>query len=293
MVDTARALVHETGARFGYTQSDEITLVLHAEGDGSMLWFDGRVQKTVSQLAAYATGVFNLLLPAGLPEKAAQRAPDRLPTFDARAWTVPSRAEACDVVLWRALDATRNSVAMAARARFSHRETDRKDTGELRAMLAAADAPWEAMPEGFRYGTMVQRRRVQRPFSAAEIEHLPPRSTPPAPNPGSWSSASSAARPLPRFDRVANPEAVIFDGADAVATERPRATWPTRSRTSSTATPCAASRTSSAPRTPPSTSPPSSGARPASTTSGSPTGDVTCAPRCARRSPRTCPPPST
>lgn len=222
MVDTARALVHETGARFGYTQSDEITLVLHAEGEGSMLWFDGRVQKTVSQLAAYATGVFNLLLPAALPEKAAQRAPERLPTFDARAWTVPSRAEACDVVLWRALDATRNSVAMAARARFSHRETDRKDTGELRAMLAAADAPWEAMPDGFRYGTMVQRHRVQRPFSVEEIEHLPPRHAARA-DPGLVvERVELVARPLPRFDRVANPEAVIFDGADAVATERPR-----------------------------------------------------------------------
>ncbi len=216
MVDTTRALVHETSARFGYTQSDEITLVLHAEGEGSMLWFDGRVQKTVSQLAALATGVFNLLLPGALPEKAAQRAVDRLPSFDARVWAVPSREVACEVVLWRALDATRNSVAMAARARFSHRETDRKDTGALRAMLSAAGAPWEAMPEGFRRGTMVQRRRVQRPFTADEIEKLPPRHAART-DPGLVvERAELRASPLPHFARVTNQEAVIFDGADPV-----------------------------------------------------------------------------
>lgn len=214
MTDTTRALVHETGARFGYTQSDEITLVLHAEGEGSMLWFDGRVQKTVSQLAAFATGVFNVLLPTALPEKAAQRTTERLPTFDARAWTVPSREAACETVLWRALDATRNSVAMAARARFSHREIDRKDTGQLRAMLAALGAPWEAMPEVFRYGTMVQRRKVLRPFSVDEIEHLPPKHAARA-NPAlTVERTDLVVRPLPRFDRVSNAEAVVFDGVD-------------------------------------------------------------------------------
>lgn len=220
MVDTARALMHETSARFGYTQSDEITLVLHAEGDGSMLWFDGRVQKTASQLGALATGVFNLLLPDALPEKAAQRTPARLPSFDARVWTVPSRAEACDVVLWRALDATRNSVAMAARARFSHRETDRKDTGALRAMLAAADAPWEALPEGFRYGTMLRRRRVVRPFRAEELDALPPQHAARRDPTLAVERAEVVADPLPRFDRVGNAEAVVFEGAEPVMVER-------------------------------------------------------------------------
>ena len=221
MVDTTRSLVHETNARFGYTQSDEITLVLHAEEEGAMLWFDGRVQKTVSQLAAFTTAVFNHLLPDALPEKAAQRTPSHLPTFDARAWVVPSRAEACDTVLWRALDATRNSVAMAARAHFSHRETERKDTGALRAMLAPV-APWEAMPDGFRYGTMVQRRRVLRPFSVDERAQLPPkhaaRTTPDL----VVERSELVARPLPRFDHVTNADAVIFNGADPVLAPPPR-----------------------------------------------------------------------
>jgi len=216
MVDTTRALVQETSARFGYTQSDEITLVLHADGDGSMLWFDGRIQKTVSQLAAIASTVFNHLLPEALPEKAERRAVGRLPTFDARVWTVPSRAEACEVVLWRALDATRNSVAMAARARFSHRETDRKDTGELRAMLAAAGAPWEAMPDGFRRGTMVQRRRRASRFSAEELEALPPKHAARSDPNLVVERVELVASALPRFDHVTNAEAVVFDGAEPV-----------------------------------------------------------------------------
>lgn len=224
MVDTARALAHETHARFAYTQSDEITLVLHAEGDGSMLWFDGRVQKTVSQLAALATGAFNLLLPDALPEKAAQRTVKRFPSFDARVWAVPSRDVACEVVLWRALDATRNSVAMAARARFSHRDTEHKDTGELRAMLAAAGAPWESMPEGFRRGTMLQRRRVQRPFTVDEIEQLPPRHAA-RENPSLVVERTELrVSPLPHFGRVTNADAVVFDGADPVLADPARAT---------------------------------------------------------------------
>ena len=54
MVETMRALVEETNARCGYTQSDEITLLLHSDDAKSQIWFDGRFAKIISQSAALA-----------------------------------------------------------------------------------------------------------------------------------------------------------------------------------------------------------------------------------------------
>ncbi|MBI5514088.1 MAG: tRNA(His) guanylyltransferase Thg1 family protein [Deltaproteobacteria bacterium] len=219
MVATTEALVRETGACFGYTQSDEITLVLYAEEPGAQVWFDGRVAKLCSQLAAQATAVFNLLLPERLPEKAAQRSVTSVPTFDARVWTVPDAAAVVDTVRWRAEDATRNSVAMAARARFSHKACDHKDTAALRAMLREAQAPWEALPEAFKRGTMLQRRKVSRPFSTDELERLPPRHEARL-NPSLVVERTTIfTAPLPRFSRVTNPEAVVLRGAEPTLDE--------------------------------------------------------------------------
>lgn len=55
MVETTVALVKETGACVGYTQSDEITLAWHSPSLAQPIWFDGRVAKMTSQLAALAT----------------------------------------------------------------------------------------------------------------------------------------------------------------------------------------------------------------------------------------------
>ena len=58
MVETTVALVKATGACFGYSQSDEITLVWHSIDVKSQVFFDGRIQKMTSQLAALATLFF-------------------------------------------------------------------------------------------------------------------------------------------------------------------------------------------------------------------------------------------
>lgn len=58
MIKTTELLVKETGACIGYTQSDEITLVWYNGNPTSQIWFDGKVQKMVSQLAAQATLFF-------------------------------------------------------------------------------------------------------------------------------------------------------------------------------------------------------------------------------------------
>lgn len=109
MIETTAALVDETNACMGYTQSDEITLAWHSTDLKSQIWFDGRICKMVSQLAAHATLEFYMNIVRRLPECGSTR-----PTFDARVWTVPNRAEGANVFVWREWDATKNSVSMAA-----------------------------------------------------------------------------------------------------------------------------------------------------------------------------------
>jgi tRNA(His) 5'-end guanylyltransferase len=62
MILTTEALVEETQARIGYTQSDEISLVWLAERADSSIFFDHRIAKMTSVLAAYATAAFTRAL---------------------------------------------------------------------------------------------------------------------------------------------------------------------------------------------------------------------------------------
>ena len=54
--------------------------------------------------------------------------------FDARVFNIP-KEEVVNLVYWRQLDAARNSVQMAARAKFSHSECEDKNCAELQEML--------------------------------------------------------------------------------------------------------------------------------------------------------------
>ena len=56
-------LLEQTGACVGYTQSDEITLILESETPEREPIFGGRVFKIVSVLAAMASAKFTLLRP--------------------------------------------------------------------------------------------------------------------------------------------------------------------------------------------------------------------------------------
>lgn len=174
MIETTRALVEESNARVGYTQSDEINLVLYSEDLESQIYFDGRPQKLISQLAAQATAAFNFLLPTYLPEKAAARKLGNLPSFDARVFVVPSLEEAANAILWREQDATKNSISMAARAYYSHNELHGKNAAEMHEMLHQQGVNWNDFPSFFKRGTYLQRRTVTRRFTAEELEALPP-----------------------------------------------------------------------------------------------------------------------
>lgn len=170
MIETVKVLVRETNAACGYTQSDEITLAWYSPTTDTQILFDGRLSKLVSVLASLTTVTFNHHLPRFLPGEYA----GKLPHFDARVWNVPNVEEAANTFLWREFDATKNSISMAARAYYSHKQLDNKNGAEMIAMLKEKGVRWEDYPDFFKRGTYVQRRKTLRKFTAEELDKLPP-----------------------------------------------------------------------------------------------------------------------
>jgi tRNA(His) 5'-end guanylyltransferase len=168
MVETVKYLVKETNANCGYTQSDEITLVWYTDRIDSAIYFNGRLFKMISDLAAMCSVFFNRELPKYLPEKA-----DKMPRFDCRVYNVPNLDEAVNSFLWREQDATKNSISMAAQSVFSHRELMNKNGSDKQEMLFQKGINWNDYPAFFKRGTYVQRKRVLTPFTSDEIEKLP------------------------------------------------------------------------------------------------------------------------
>ena len=168
MVETTKYLVKETNANCGYTQSDEITLVWYTDKVDSSIYFDGRLFKMIGDLSAMASVFFNRELGKYLPEKV-----DKMPRFDARVYNVPTLEEAVNSFIWREMDATKNSISMAASEYYSHKELMGKNGSEKQEMLFRKGVNWNNYPSFFKRGTYIQRKKVLKPFTSEEIEKLP------------------------------------------------------------------------------------------------------------------------
>lgn len=152
------------GCVFGYTQSDEITLILvDYQKFTSSAWFDYEVQKICSISASMATMAFNRFFAqevdkwgvetfgyewyeggtndpevANSPEwklsEIYSKAIDKGAMFDARCFNIP-KEEVTNLIYWRQLDATRNSIQMVGQAHFSHDELQDKTCNMIQDML--------------------------------------------------------------------------------------------------------------------------------------------------------------
>lgn len=142
------------GCVLGYTQSDEITLILvDYKNLESSAWFDYEVQKMCSISASMATMAFNRIfneevekfrddqyeswnvsdeeiLQLSSYEKALQKGA----MFDSRVFNIP-KEEVTNLIYWRQLDATRNSIQMVGQANFSHKELHGKSCNMIQDML--------------------------------------------------------------------------------------------------------------------------------------------------------------
>ena len=141
MQETMRYLCENIqGCVLGYTQSDEITLILvDYKRLNSDAWFDYEVQKMCSIAASMATMAFTQFFYDNIPVDIEYtgtyyRAIEKGAMFDARVFNIP-REEVTNLIYWRQLDATRNSIQMVGQANFSHKELQNKSCNKIQDML--------------------------------------------------------------------------------------------------------------------------------------------------------------
>ena len=107
---------------FAYTQSDEISFLMHNyKRINTQPWLGNVIQKIVSHSAAMASAAMSLRY--------------QYPTFfDSRVFVMPEN-DVVNYFIWRQQDATRNSIQMLARSQFSHKECHKKSCDDLQEML--------------------------------------------------------------------------------------------------------------------------------------------------------------
>lgn len=158
------------GCVLGYTQSDEISLVLvDYQRFETCAWFDYEIQKMCSIAASMATMVFNRVFSetvSDLPVKDTKlmdtyfEAAYSGAMFDARVFNIP-REEVTNCIYWRQLDASRNSIQMVGQANFSHKELQNKSCNNIQDMLMTQKGiNWNDFPTYQKRGSCVVRNRV-------------------------------------------------------------------------------------------------------------------------------------
>jgi tRNA(His) guanylyltransferase len=210
MIAVTEFLVDETNACIGYTQSDEISLILYSSTYDSQLFFDGKLQKLTSVLAAMASSFFNSKAGSYLPPVGPPRHDRPLAFFDCRAWNVPNQVEAVNVLVWRQQDAVRNSVQMAAQSFYSHKQLQGKNGKELLEALVEKEIYWGDYPSFFKYGTFVQKTKRLVELTKEQLEKIPEKHRPTAP------VERSIIREIyiEKLSSVVNKTGVVFNGED-------------------------------------------------------------------------------
>ena len=162
------------GCVFGYTQSDEITLILlDYQTLDTDAWFDYEVQKMCSITASMATMAFNKFFAEEVdiynsnPNSSGIRANWYIASklkgamFDARVFNIP-KEEVTNLVYWRQLDAARNSVQMVGQANFPHKELQGKSCNDIQDMLMTQKGiNWNNFPTYLKRGSACIKKEVQ------------------------------------------------------------------------------------------------------------------------------------
>lgn len=210
MLDLTKFLVKETNALIGYTQSDEITLIVNPGAKIEDTVFGGRLQKIASVFAAMASVEFNFIL----EENDLEQLSARSPVFDCRVWNVPSKEEAANVLLWRERDATRNSLTMAALAYYNHKEVLHKNSSDKHEMLHQKEVNWNDYPIHFKRGIYVRSNTVTSKYSTEDLGKLPPQHAA-RKNPNLEIIRKEYVEiDMPPFEQVVNRADVIFKQED-------------------------------------------------------------------------------
>lgn len=161
MQDTMKYLCENIqGCVLGYTQSDEISLVLTDYAELTTdAWFGNNLQKMCSVSASMATMAFNKFFSHNVEDLESNLAQEhetdgmtelvknmlsyyriyrialkKGAMFDSRVFTIP-KEEVCNYFIWRQQDSTRNSIQSVGQANFSQRELNGKSCDDIQDML--------------------------------------------------------------------------------------------------------------------------------------------------------------
>lgn len=169
------------GCVLGYTQSDEITLVLiDYKKLTSQAWFDYEVQKICSIAASMATMAFNESFSKNYSKlyrrkmEYGENIDELVKTyafkagramFDCRCFNIPKK-EVTNCIYWRQLDATRNSIQMVGQANFSHKELQNKSCNDIQDMLMTQkNINWNDLPTYQKRGSCcVRNHMISEPY---------------------------------------------------------------------------------------------------------------------------------
>lgn len=146
---------HIQGCVLGYTQSDEITLVLvDYEKLNTCSWFDNNIQKMCSVASSMATYAFRkTMFAATLPGTIYREKLENGAFFDCRAFNVP-KEDCTNSIYWRQQDAIRNSKQSLGQAHFSHKELHGKSTEDIVTMVKEkAGILWNNLPIDWQRGS--------------------------------------------------------------------------------------------------------------------------------------------
>ena len=183
MQDTMKYLCENIqGCVLGYTQSDEISLVLTDYAELTTdAWFGNNLQKMCSVSASMATIAFNKAFTRNiskqskrfyteyLEEKDAsyietlEIAMNKGAMFDSRVFTIP-KEEVCNYLIWRQQDATRNSILSVGIANFSQKELHCKSCNDIQDMLMLQKSiNWNDYAATLKRGSCCIKKVIQDP----------------------------------------------------------------------------------------------------------------------------------
>lgn len=211
MVETTKYLVKETNAVVGYTQSDEITLILYSDNKKSSVYNDGKKQKILSKLTAKCVNFFNEKRKELLPNH------NKIAVFDCRIYQTPTLQDACAQLLWRENDATRNSISMLAQSLFSHKDLQNLNTDQMQdKMMLEKNVNWNDLEARYKRGVYVKRFIVESSFTNEELKNLPPKHKAHT-NPNLIIERSVIKEiEYPIFSKITNKVDVIFKGLEPI-----------------------------------------------------------------------------
>ena len=180
------------GCVFGYTQSDEITLILvDYKNLTSAAWFDYDIQKVCSIAASMATMAFNNIFSKYVKKfdlalayndngidteenrklwEIYTRAINKGAMFDTRCFNIP-KEEVANLIYWRQLDAMRNSVQAVGQANFSHKELQGKSCANIKEMLKEKGVDWDSLSlECQRGSCCVKKEKIIFPSGKTTVQ---------------------------------------------------------------------------------------------------------------------------